>query len=91
MSYLRRGVIVAVTVVLALAALAVVFLLVVSRPEPEEPCAPGFAQCVHDAAGWLERADCRIELFHCRRSGPEHWERGPTTSATRTSTSAIAC
>ena len=73
MKILRRVLAVAGVGVAAAIALAIVFVVVL-KPEVDEPCAPGFEACLAAADGWVDEADCRIELYHCRRSGPEHWE-----------------
>lgn len=59
-------------VLLGVVALAVSVLMVVSSPAVQDRCTPAYVTCVAAAGGMVERIDCRIELYHCRREGPEH-------------------
>lgn len=48
----------------------------VSTPRLEDGCLPGYERCMGAANGMAEQVDCRIETFHCRIHGPDHWELG---------------
>lgn len=35
----------------------------------EDPCSVEFRICSQAATDWAQRADCRIEIYHCRTQG----------------------